>query len=318
MKTLIVVSGGDAPGINTAIGHFTAIAVENGDTVMGAYGGFPGILESGMRPLDPFTVMPWMGRAGSMLQTSREPVLKEAEAQARLRAAMFVHNIDNVLLFGGDGSLKHIPPLLLANNIPCIGIPTTIDNDVPGTEETLGFDSACNYAYSSIDGVLLTAHALKGRMFMVETLGGNSGFLALAIAHGAGAHAVVIPEYEYDLETLAQRLRTAAHHNGYALLVITEWAKGARTLVDELPSLTDIRIRDIRLGHAQRGAPPSHRDRVLAAEMARTAYHALRTGKGVGITVVREGRGVLHEGTLEGFPVPIPDRTLYNQINGLE
>jgi 6-phosphofructokinase 1 len=315
MKTLIVVSGGDAPGINAAIGHYTAIAAQHGHEVYGASGGFPGLLAGRIAPITYEGVMAWMGRAGSLLESSRDPVLKDPAAHAVLRERL--HGYDNVLLFGGNGTLRYIPPLLQTMGIPSVGIPTTIDNDVPGTETTLGFDSACNYAYISIDGALLTAHALRGRLFMVETLGGNAGYLALAVAHGAGAHAVILPEYDYPLEWLAERLKRAAARDGYALLVITEGAKGARTLADELPPLTGIRMRDVRLGHAQRGANPTHRDRVLAADMAYTAFHDLLNGVSMGIAVVRGSKVVLHEGTLEGVEIAPPDEVLYRRINGL-
>lgn len=202
--------------------------------------------------------------------------------------------------------------------MPCVALPTTIDNNVPGTERTLGFDSACNHACAAIDGVRATAHALPDRLFMVETLGGDTGFLALAAAHAAGAHAVLLPEYDYDDGWLAARLRAAVTRAGYALLVLSEGARGARTLADDLPRWTGIRVRDTRLGHAQRGARPSHLDRALAADMARLAHRALREGLASGAVVVREGRVRLHEGTLAGLPSPSPDRALYDAINGLD
>ncbi len=318
MKTLMIVSGGDAPGINTTIAHFIASATAQGDQVMGAMGGLPGLTEreSEIAPLTIDALMPWMGRAGSYLRSSRDPVLSQTDAESRFRTLRQAHQIDNIVLFGGNGSLRHIPPLFNNWGIPYVGIPTTIDNDVPGTEETLGFDSACNYAYHSIDGALLTAHALRGRMFMIETLGGNTGFIALAVAAGAGAHVALMPEFAYEENWLAARLLSAVEVSGYALMVLSEGTPGARTLADDLPKLTGIRMRDIRLGHAQRGASPSHRDRVLASQMARSAYTALREGILSGVTVVRGGKMTIHEGLLPDVPV-LPDRALYDRINGL-
>lgn len=316
MKTLLVVSGGDAPGINTSIGHYTAMAAAMGDEVVGAMGGLPGLMDDLLTPVTPGVMLPWMGRAGSYLGTSRDPVLKQAEAGERIRAVLRQHRINNVVLFGGNGSLRYIPPFFESWGIPCIGIPTTIDNDVPGTEDTLGFDSACNFAYQSLDGVLMTAHALAGRLFMVETLGGGTGFIALAVAHGIGAHAVLLPEFDYDVDWLALRLAEAVSDAGYGLLVLSEGAKDARSLADTLPELTGTRMRDVRLGHAMRGAPPSHHDRVLAAEMARAARDALREGITVGVVVVREGIVLPYEGLLPE-ETRLPDRALYDQINGL-
>ncbi len=146
MRTLFVVSGGDAPGINAALGNYVRLAARHGDTVVGANGGFPGLLASQIIPLNYDMLVPWMGRGGSILPSSRDPVLNQAEAGEQLQNILRDNAIDNIVLFGGNGTLRYIPPLMQKWSIPCIGLPTTIDNDVPGTEMTLGFDSACNFA----------------------------------------------------------------------------------------------------------------------------------------------------------------------------
>lgn len=316
MRTLFVVSGGDAPGINALLGRYTAQAELNGDVILGAVGGFPGLLEKNIVHLDSQQLVPWVGRAGSFLPSSRDPVLSNADSRSHMEVVLKGLNIDNLVLFGGNGTLRHIPPLLQSWGIPYIGIPTTIDNDVPGTEMTLGFDSACNYAYQSIDGAMETAHALRGRIFMVETLGGTCGNLALAVANGSDAHVVILPEYEYDDQWLADRLKGCVQRYGYALLVICEGARGARTLADDIPKWIEIRVRDVRLGHAQRGAKPSHQDRVLAGEMARLAFTALRSKTQSGVVVVQNGQVELHEGLLTEQRLPPPDADLYQAING--
>ncbi|MCZ7543825.1 MAG: 6-phosphofructokinase [Anaerolineae bacterium] len=167
-------------------------------------------------------------------------MLHAPDARARLRAQLAAHGVDNLLLFGGDGSLRHLPPILREVGVPYVGIPTTIDNNVPGTEQTLGFDSACNFAYQALDGILATAHALPGRSFMVETLGGDTGFLALQIALGAGAHAVLIPEYAFDQAWLNRRLADAVAREGYALLVLSEGVPESRTLAQTIAEQTQI------------------------------------------------------------------------------
>ncbi|MEP6988542.1 MAG: 6-phosphofructokinase [Chloroflexota bacterium] len=317
MKTLFVVSGGDAPGINNVLGNYVRLASQNGDTVLGAQGGFPGLLDNQIVPLTYDTLIPWMGRGGSLLASSRDPVLNQTEAGERIRAILRENEVDNIVLFGGNGTLRYIPPLLRNWGIPCIGLPTTIDNDVPGTEMTLGFDSACNFAYHAIDGAMATAHALRGRIFLVETLGGTCGNLALAVAHGAGAHVVILPEYPYQDTWLSERITAALKSDGYALIVICEGSRGARTLADDIPKWTGTRVRDVRLGHAQRGGIASHRDRVLAADMARTAYTALKSGFHTGIVCVTNGELAVHPNSLEQFKLVAPDHTLYKRINGL-
>jgi len=318
LKILCVVSGGDAPGINTCLLRFTAHAADHGDEVIGAVGGFPGLLAEQFTVLSTRMLMPWAGRAGSVLQSSREAVLREAANVEKLREIVRRQAIDHLLVFGGDGTLRHIPPLLHGVGVSTLALPTTIDNDVPGCERSLGFDSACGFAHQSIDGVLATAHALPGRLFMIETLGGTNGNLALAVAHAAGAHAVLVPEYEYDGAWLAARLVAAVARDGYALLILCEGVRGARTLADELPKLTGIRMRDVRLGHAQRGASPGQIDRALAADFAHEAYTLFKNAAAplAVALVTRGGRVVVHEGALPAGPV-LPDRALYERINGL-
>jgi len=317
MRTLFVVSGGDAPGINNVLGSYVRLASQNGDTVLGAQGGFPGLLDHQIVPLSYENLVAWMGRGGSLLASSRDPVLNQSDAGDRIKAVLRDNAVDNIVLFGGNGTLRYIPPLLQAWGIPCIGLPTTIDNDVPGTEMTLGFDSACNFAYHAIDSAMATAHALRGRIFLVETLGGTCGNLALAVAHGADAYAVILPEYAYEDTWLAERISNALKSDDYALVVICEGARGARTLADDIPKWTGTRVRDVRLGHAQRGGVASHRDRVLAADMASVAYHALKNGVQMGIACVRHQAVEIHQGTLDGFTLSTPDYALYQRINGL-
>jgi len=318
MKTLMVVSGGDAPGINRLLAQYTLLAELEGDSVFGAQGGFAGLLEDRISALTSEILTPLSALPGSYLASSRVPALAAADAETAFKARLAAHGVDNLILFGGNGTLRHVAPLLKAWDVAFVGIPTTIDNDVPGTEQTLGFDSACNHAYQAVDGVLATARALPGRLFLLETLGGDTGFLALAVANGAGAHAVLMPEYHYTHHWLAGRLGDAVKREGYGLVVVSEGVKESRELPDILTRLTGIRARDVRLGHGQRGAAPSHLDRTLAASMAHLAFVGLRRGVTSGFALVQNGRLILHDGMLDGFDAPTPDRPLYERINGLD
>lgn len=316
MRTLFIVSGGDAPGINTVLFRYAEHTNKHNDSAVGAVGGFAGLLDEQVIPLSLEQLGYLEAQPGTYLASSREPVLSKPEAKQQLLDTLQKHEIDNMVLFGGNGTLHHVFPLLTEWGVQCIALPVTIDNDVPGTEYTLGFDSACNYGYQAVDGVRATARALPGRIFMLETLGGNTGFLALQIAFGGGASAVLIPEIAYDNQWLTQRLLSAIKSNGHALLVISEGIAASRTLATELPEWTGIRMRDIRLGHGQRGGTPTHRDRITAAYMANLAHDALKAGKH-GVVVIRNGQAVLHEGTLQNFDNPVPDQYLYNTVNGL-
>lgn len=317
MKTLIVVSGGDAPGINAAIAQFTRLAAANGDMVVGAVGGFEGALAGHIAPVKPVLIAPWASRGGSYLQSSRAPVLSEPDAQTRFTSLLSNHKIDNLLLLGGDGTQRFVAPLMAEWGTPYIGIPTTIDNDVPGTENTIGFDSACNFAHHAIDNLLMVALSLTGRIYTVETLGGDTGFIALEVALAAGAQVVLIPEYDYTKAWLTQRLQAIVTRDNYALVVLSEGISGSRTIAEDIREWTGLYCRDTRLGHGQRGTNPSHQDRMLAAQMARVAYDALRGSEKVGMTAVRQGKISLVTAPIAGLPPRIPDRQWYNDVNGL-
>ena len=317
MKTLIVVSGGDAPGINTAIARFMRLAARNQDEAVGARGGFAGLLAGDVVEIDPTMLAVLAGRGGAYLSSSRAPTLEAADAGQKLASIIERHAIDNVLLFGGDGTIRHILPRLHGWGIPCIALPTTIDNDVAGTDYTLGHDSACNFALQTIDGILATAHALPGRIFMVETLGGDTGHLALAIAYASPAQVALVPEYPWPPQQLYPRLKALVARTGYALAIVSEGVSFIPQLLVEIPDRTGVRLRYIKLGHAQRGAAVSHRDRSAACDMSRLAHHALRDGVRIGAVVLRHGAMTLHEGTLPDEEKPPPDYRQYAFINDL-
>ncbi|MCL4247287.1 MAG: 6-phosphofructokinase, partial [Anaerolineae bacterium] len=288
----------------------------HGDTLLGAMGGFPGLLGEKIEPLTQNLLLPWAAMSGTYLQSSREPVLAQPEGRTKLADVLARHQIDALVVFGGNGTLRHIPPLLAELGVVSIGIPTTIDNDVPGTEATLGFFSACDFAHRTIDGIRATGHALQGRIFTLETLGGDTGYIALAVAHSAGADVVLIPEMPYEIAHAAARLKSGIEQRGQALLVYSEGLQDKQAMLDALRGLTGIRIRDSRLGHAQRGSAPSHYDRWLAAEMARHALVALHDGHSSGIVCVEQGQTILRD-SLAGMPPRQPDARLYRWINAL-
>ncbi len=318
MRTMLIVSGGDAPGINTALYRFSILAEQHGDQVVGAVGGIAGAVDGHLTDLRSAMLAPLTSVGGSFLASSREPVLNNPLHRVKLIETISRQRVDNIVVFGGDGSLKHIPLILQDMGIVCVGIPTTIDNDVPGTDETIGFDSACNAAHQVIDGVLATGRALPGRIFSVETLGGSTGFLALEIAYTCGAQAVLIPEFDYEEEWLVERLTTMARLNGAALVVLSEGVAASRTLVETLQTQHNLRVRDTRLGHGQRGAPPTQRDRWLAYRMVDAAFAGLHDRVKLGTTVIQHGQVSLCEVLVTNLETRFPDRQLYARINGLD
>ena len=317
MRTLLVVSGGDAPGINAALHRFAALAEQNDDQVVGAMGGLDGAVNGHLIDLKPNAIAPYVGLGGSFLASSRTPVLADPLNRVRLIETISRQQIDNIVLFGGDGTLRVIPPILADMGLACIGVPTTIDNDVPGTEDTIGFDTACNAAVNVIDGLLMTARALPGRIFSVETLGGKTGFLALEIAYVTNAQAVLLPEYDYEIDWLAERIQEVVNLKQLALMVLSEGIEDSRTLVGTLQQKYEIRVRDTRLGHGQRGTSPTHHDRMLASRMIDLAYRALREGRTRGTTVIQQGCISLIEDVIVDLPAKKPDYHTYQQINDL-
>jgi 6-phosphofructokinase 1 len=318
MRTLIIVSGGDAPGINTALYHYALLAERYGDQVVGAVGGMAGAVNGHLTDLRADQLAAVSALGGTYLASSREPVLRDPLNRTRLIETISRHQIDNIVLMGGDGTLRHLPPILSDMGLACLGIPTTIDNDVPGTSQTIGFDTACNAALPTIDGLMMTARALPGRIFSVETLGGSTGFLALDTAFVAGAQAVLLPEFDYDESWLADRLKSVVARDNVALLVLSEGVARSRTLADDMQVRHSLRIRDTRLGHGQRGAVPTHHDRWLARRMVEVACTGLHDGLRNGTVVVQDSRVTVMEGLLSAMPRRIPNRQLYEQINGLQ
>ena len=317
MKTCIVISGGDAPGINAAIDGFTRLVDQSGDQVLGARNGFAGLLDDQLVEIDRSLVSLLAGRGGSILPSSRRPALQNADARDRLGEVMRRRGVDNLLLFGGDGTIRHVAPLLAGWGISCIVLPTTIDNDVASTDYTLGHDSACNFAIQAVAGIRATAHALPGRIFLLETLGAPTGHLALAIAYASGADLVLLPEYPLEMDWLADRLKEIIAREGTALVVTSEAYPDIDRLVKEIPLRTGIRLRYTALGHAQRGADVSHRDRSVARDMSRIAWRAFKDGATRGLVISRDGSISLHQGSLPSGIKPPPNRDLYEFINQL-
>ncbi len=317
MKTCIVISGGDAPGINGSIDCFLRLATLKGDRVIGAENGLAGLLDGQLVDIDRAFLSLMAGRAGSILTSSRKPALQASDARARLRKIMRQQEIDNLLLFGGDGTIRHALPLLTGWGIPCIVLPTTIDNDVAASDYTLGHDSACNFALQAAEGIRATGQALPGRIFMLETLGAPSGHLALAIAYACGADLVLLPEYPLEMSWLAERLTEIVAREGFAFVVLSEAYPDIGPLVEEIPRRTGIRIRYSALGHAQRGADISHHDRSVARDMSRIAWRAFKDGASQGVIVLRNGALTLHKEALPSAAKPPPDRALFKFVNNL-
>lgn len=289
MRTLaLLTSGGDSPGMNMALWVAARAAEERGWRVLGVREGYEGLLAGAFEDWPADRLRPFARLGGTVLGTSRRPDFAGLVnvAVERARSAGVTH----ALVLGGNGSLRGAA-LLAGAGLPTVGLPATIDNDVPGSDLSVGFDSAVNFALPLADALLDTAEALP-RLCALETLGGDTGFLARAVGSACGADVVLVPEDPLPFPELAERVRAALARRRHALVVASEGYPGLETTLHDLEREVGLRLRFTRLGHAQRGGRPSARDRLLAAELAGEAVGLLSEGRS-GALVWRDGPALL-------------------------
>ena len=308
MKTLaLLCSGGDAPGMNAALWALLEAAEARHWRCLGVREGLVGLLRGDVQPLSATQVLPWARRGGTGLASSR---LADFHSQLpALQAQMQRLGIDGCVLLGGNGSLA-AAAALAQPGCAVVGIPVTIDNDVADSEESIGFDSALNTALHLLDNIRDTAEAMP-RLFALETLGGNSGFLAQQLAYLAGADAALLPEMPLSLATLQQLSQAGLRRKGYALLVASEGYPSLEQQLQDLAQALQTRLRLSRIGHAQRGGAASARDRYLARCLAQQAIAALEA-KRSGLALWRHNRAVLQDFPAALTTKPLPPMLLYD------
>jgi 6-phosphofructokinase 1 len=271
MKTVgILTSGGDSPGMNACIAAIVTGAETLGWRSMGFRFGFKGLVARDTILLDEQLVLPHVARGGSILGTSRNGNLREQISNRGADDVLNAAGIDVLFVLGGGGSLQ-AAALLASGSKQIIGIPCTIDNDVPGSEYSLGFDSACNRVIRAADEIVDTGGTLPGRTFVIETLGGVTGHIALSTAYACQADAVFVPEVEPEIETICARIKHEMDFGKpYALFVVAEGV-GAYKVAPELEKLVGRRVRVTALGHTQRGGNPTYFERKMARRFGEEA-----------------------------------------------
>lgn len=276
----ILTSGGDAPGMNACIRAAVRTAMANNVEILGIRRGYAGLIEGDMLALDRESIANIIHRGGTMLGTSRCPEFTTIEGRAKAIKVLEEAGIDGLVLLGGDGTFHG--GMLLANecNVNISGVPTTIDNDVYGTDYTVGFDTAVNTALEAIDRIRDTAvsHAW---LFFVEVMGHHTGFIALESGIAGGAEETIIPEDD-STDELWTRLRESFEQGKKsAIVVVAEGDQPGHTfaIAEEVKDKLKIEFRVCILGHVQRGGSPTARDRVLASNLGAAAVSALLTGK---------------------------------------
>jgi len=270
-RLAILTSGGDSSGMNMAIWAATNAAQGQGWEVVGVREGFSGLLRGDFLELDPLQALRQARLGGTFLGTAREPDFgdKIPTALAQLQKSSLTH----LLVLGGNGSLAGAAKIAEAG-FTVAGIPCTIDNDVDGSDESIGFDSALNLALPLFDGMRDTAEALP-RWFVLETLGGNTGFLAQAVAQAGGADLLLVPERPLEFAQVEAATRAVLERQRFAIVVASEGYPQLMPTLQRLEQALGLRLRHTRLGHAQRGGRPSGRDRLLARSLAEAAVQAL-------------------------------------------
>jgi 6-phosphofructokinase 1 len=276
----ILTSGGDAPGMNACIRAAVRTAMTNNVEIVGIRRGYSGLINGDMSALDRKSIINIIHRGGTILETSRCPEFTTTEGRAKAIKVMEEVGIDGLVLMGGDGTFRG--GALLANecNVSISGVPTTIDNDVYGTDYTVGFDTAVNTALEAIDRIRDTAMSHE-RLFFVEVMGHHTGFIALESGIAGGAEETIIPEDD-STDELWTRLRESFEHGKKSAIVVV--AEGDQpghtfTIAQEAKDKLKIESRVCILGHVQRGGSPTARDRVLASNLGSAAVSALLKGK---------------------------------------
>ncbi|EIJ79239.1 6-phosphofructokinase [Bacillus methanolicus PB1] len=275
----VLTSGGDSPGMNAAIRAVVRKAIYHNLEVYGVYGGYLGLINGNIKKLELGSVGDIIHRGGTMLYSARCEEFKTKEGQQKGVEQLKKHGIDGLVVIGGDGSYRGAKALTELG-FPCVGVPGTIDNDIPGTEQTIGFDTALNTVIDAIDKIRDTASSHE-RTFVVEVMGRNAGDIALWAGLAGGAEAIVIPEENYDMNEIADRLKRS-HERGkrHSIIIVAEGVCSGEELSKQITEATGFDTWVTVLGHVQRGGSPSAFDRVLASRLGAHAVELLIEGKG--------------------------------------
>lgn len=297
----VLTSGGDAPGMNAAIRAVVRAAAFHNIEVEGIFQGYTGLIEGDFKRLNERSVARILGRGGTILKSSRCMEFHTVEGRAKAIDQLKKHHIDALITIGGNGTFTGAHALYQESGIPVMGIPGSIDNDLYGTDHCIGFDTATNTVVDAVDKIRDTATS-HNRIFFVEVMGRNSGFIALKAGIAAGAIAIILPEDEMSGDEVMEILR-ASEDSGKSssIVVVAEGAKhgGAMELAKQVSEKhPDYDTRVSVLGHLQRGGAPSCYDRVISSRMGVAAVEGLLQGRKdvmVGIVNDRETYTALEE-----------------------
>lgn len=289
-KIGVLTSGGDASGMNAAIRSVVRFALYSKLEVAGILRGYEGLINEEIIPMNHRSVSNIINRGGTILKTCRSDRFMNEEGQRQAVEVIKKNKIDGLILIGGDGTYRGGHVLCAKWKVPCIGVPGTIDNDLNGTDWTIGADTAVNVALDAIDKIRDTATSME-RIFVVEVMGRESGFIAIQVALGSGSEEAVIPERKFDIQSMCHEIVEGNLRGKVSWIIITaEGAIGGHELAKEITDNTDLETRVVVLGHVQRGGNPTAQDRNLATRLGVAAVELLlkgETDKAVGIVADR-------------------------------
>lgn len=278
----VFTSGGDAPGMNAAIRSVVRTGIHKGLEVYGIYRGYNGMISGEIKQLQGHDVSSILQKGGTILHSARSKEFRRPEGRQKAYEQLQSHGIEGIVAIGGDGTFTGANVFTSEFNIPFIGIPGTIDNDLYGTDFTIGYDTAINTAMEAIDNIKDTANA-HNRLFFIEVMGRDAGFIALNAGVATGAEAVLIPESETKIDDLINKLKSNYKNKKTSSIVVVaegDDAGGAFEIANRVREQFDYYdIRVTVLGHIQRGGSPTCMERVRAGKLGYAAVEALLAGR---------------------------------------
>jgi 6-phosphofructokinase 1 len=278
-KIAVLTSGGDSPGMNAALRAVVRAGLYYGLEVTGIKRGYEGLVDGDFVPLDSRSVAGIVHRGGTILRTSRSQRFLTVEGRRMALDNLKNSSVDALVVIGGDGSFRGAEKLQDEGDIPVVGIPGTIDNDIAGTDETIGYDTALNTSLEAMARLRDTASS-HDRLFIVEVMGRDSGFIALEVAVASGAEVAVIPETGLDMADLADKIHMARRQDkDHFFIVLAEGVMSAHELSEKLKDTAGYEARITVLGYVIRGGSPSCYDTVLATRMGCFSVETLMEGK---------------------------------------
>ncbi|NQE53890.1 Pyrophosphate--fructose 6-phosphate 1-phosphotransferase [ANME-1 cluster archaeon GoMg3.2] len=282
----LLTSGGDAPGMNAAIRSVVRYGLHHKLEVIGIYRGYAGLINEDLKSLDHRSVAGIIKRGGTILESLRCDEFLTEEGQRKAVEILKRNEIDALIVLGGDGTYRGAIQLWEKWHIPCVGIPATIDNDINGTDITIGADTAINTALEAVDKIRDTSTSMA-RIFVVEVMGRESGFIASQVALASGAEEVLVPEITYDLDDMCHDIE-----RGYLkgkerwIIIVAEGEAKAGEIANKITEISGSETRVVVLGHVQRGGSPTAKDRILATRLGAAAVDLIlnnKYGKAVGV-----------------------------------